>query len=84
VVGSDSGEIPNLIRQSGGGLVFRERDPEALAGALRMMVTEPQKREEWASRGRAWVAENVSLDAAAKRMVGIFEDTLRQSSSRSS
>jgi glycosyltransferase involved in cell wall biosynthesis len=76
VVGSDSGEIPNLIRQSGGGLVFRERDPEALAQALRTMSTEPQRREEMASAGRAWVVENISLDSVAKRMIETFEAAL--------
>jgi len=78
VVGSDSGEIPNLIRQSGGGLVFRERDPEALAHALRAMITEPQLRQEMASAGRAWVAENISLDAVAKRMIETFETAVNR------
>jgi len=73
VVGSDSGEIPNLIRQSGGGSVFRERDPQALAEVLRTIITEPQRREEMASTGRTWVAENISLDAVAKRMIETFE-----------
>lgn len=79
VVGSDSGEIPNLIRQSGGGLVFRERDPEALADALRTMITAPQRREEMASAGSAWVAENISLDAVAKRMIRTFEAAIERS-----
>lgn len=76
VVGSDSGEIPNLLRQSGGGLVFRERDAEALAEALKTMIKDPQRREEMATSGRAWVAENISLDAVAKRMIEAFEGAI--------
>jgi len=79
VVGSDSGEIPNLIRQSGGGLVFRERDPEALAKALKTMITEPHRREEMASAGRVWVSGNISLDAVAERMIETFEAAINRS-----
>jgi len=80
IVGSDSGEIPHLIRQSGGGLVFRERDSDALAEALRIMITEPRRRAEMASAGRAWVIDNISLESVAKRMIATFEDALNVSS----
>jgi glycosyltransferase involved in cell wall biosynthesis len=80
IVGSDSGEIPHLIRQSGGGLVFRERDSDALAQALRIMITEPRRRAVMASAGRAWVIDNISLESVAKRMIATFEDALNVSS----
>jgi len=73
VVGSDSGEIPRLIRESGGGLVFPERNADALADALRTMITKPQQREEWAAAGREWVSANISLEAVATRMIQTFD-----------
>jgi len=73
VVGSDSGEIPRLIKESGGGLVFPERNADALADALRTMITKPQQREEWAAAGREWVSANISLEAVATRMIQTFE-----------
>ena len=79
IVGSDSGEIPHLIRQSGGGLVFPERDSDALAQALRMMITQPRRRAEMASAGRAWVIDNISLEAVAKRMISTFESAINES-----
>lgn len=78
VVGSDSGEIPRLIKESGGGLVFKERNPEDLAAALRTMIEEPQRRETMARAGRAWVAKNISLDAVSDRMIQTFEAALRR------
>jgi len=73
VVGSDSGEIPKLINASGGGLVFAERDPEALASALRRMIEDAPLRAVCAERGRQWVIANVGLqsvaDAIAKTIV---------------
>lgn len=69
VVGSDSGEIPNLIRASDGGLVFPERDANALANTLRRMIMNPDERKSAAARGRQWVIENISLEPVARRMV---------------
>jgi len=68
VVGSDSGEIPNLIRSSGGGLVFPEKNVEALAQALRSFITQPDLRSQYATQGMAWVKEHVSLRSIASRM----------------
>lgn len=70
VVGSDSGEIPKLIRASQGGLVFPERDVKALADALRQLIADCRQRRELADRGRTWVIQNVALDQVATQMVG--------------
>ena len=73
VVGSDSGEIPKLIKESGGGLVFPERNVDALADALKTMISKPQLREELATAGREWVSANISLESVAKQMIQTFE-----------
>jgi glycosyltransferase involved in cell wall biosynthesis len=77
VVGSDSGEIPKLITESGGGLVFPERDAEALAVALRKMIENPPERRAMAERGRKWVSEEISLGSVADRMIETFEAVSR-------
>ncbi len=69
VVGSDSGEIPKLIRASEGGLVFPERNAEALANALRELIVNREERQAMATRGRRWVTEHISLETVAGRMV---------------
>jgi glycosyltransferase involved in cell wall biosynthesis len=68
VVGSDSGEIPNLIRTSGGGVVFPERNAGALAGALRGFLADAEGRKRCAEAGREWVRREVALPAVAARM----------------
>lgn len=68
VVGSDSGEIPHLLRASGGGEIFGERDPNALAETLRRMLTQPALRRTAAESGAAWVRANLSQRAIAERM----------------
>lgn len=68
VIGSDSGEIPTLIRSSGGGLVFPEKDDAALAEGLRRLMEDGSLRRDLADRGRAWVAHEISQEAVARRM----------------
>lgn len=77
VVGSDSGEIPVLIRASGGGLVFPERDAEALSEGIRSLILDPERRRQMAECGRAWVGQSATLEVVARRMAGAMEEAAR-------
>jgi glycosyltransferase involved in cell wall biosynthesis len=65
VVGSDSGEIPVLIGDTGGGITFCERDPADLATALRRLVTDPDLRDRLATAGRAAIADRYTVASVA-------------------
>ena len=52
VLGSDSGEIPTLIRKTGGGMTFHEGDTDALAEKLVLLREQPQMRMELILRGQ--------------------------------
>jgi glycosyltransferase involved in cell wall biosynthesis len=84
VIGSNSGEIPNLIRQSGGGLIFAERDSESLLAALRQLVQDPAAREQYASVGKRWSLEYASLEHVAAKMARTIDDqvAMRKRTSR--
>ena len=73
VVGSDSGEIPNLIRKADGGSIFPERSASELATSLRSLMTQKELREKYADNGRRWVGREVSLAAIAKKMASTLE-----------
>lgn len=77
VVGSDSGEIPVLIRASGGGLVFPERDADALAGCIRILIERSETRREMAESGKRWVGESATLEVVARKMAEAMEEALR-------
>ncbi|MGA9347415.1 MAG: glycosyltransferase [Anaerolineae bacterium] len=65
VVGSDSGEIPNVIGDAG--LVFPEGDVQTLRARLSQLMTDPALREELAQRGRDRVlAHYTQAQVAAK------------------
>lgn len=64
VVGSNSGEIPWLIKLTGGGLVFPEGDHKLLAARLRTLQADPALRRQLAERGRTAVERLFSVPAA--------------------
>jgi glycosyltransferase involved in cell wall biosynthesis len=76
VVGSSSGEIPWVIETSGGGIVFPEGDPAALAAALRRLWSDPGERAELARRGAAGVEASFSPRVAAQRLDGLLRGVL--------
>ena len=74
VIGSSSGEIPNLIQKSNGGLVFAEKDADELAESLRSLMTQNDLRGKYAENGRNWVEREVSLSAVAKKMAATLTE----------
>lgn len=75
VVGSDSGEIPNVIGDAG--LVFREGDERALAERLRKLAEDPPLRESMGQRGRERVLEHYTHAKIARDTVSFYEQVGR-------
>lgn len=65
VVGSDSGEIPWVIRATGGGVVVPEGDSTALAAALAGLRGDAALRDRLARTGRDSVVRQFSTPAVA-------------------
>jgi glycosyltransferase involved in cell wall biosynthesis len=76
VVGSDSGEIPAILRATGGGVVVPERDADALRDAVSRLLTNERSRRDLGSRGRAAVAARFSTTAVAGQLAAAFEEVL--------
>ena len=55
VIGSSSGEIPNVIGDAG--LIFPEGDVDGLASALQTLMDDPSRRDEMGARGRSRVLD---------------------------
>jgi len=68
VVGSDSGNIPNLVEELQSGRVFAERDPRALADAIRELLADPDATAEMAREARRRVQERYGLEAVAEML----------------
>jgi glycosyltransferase involved in cell wall biosynthesis len=82
LVGSDSGEIPYVLRHTGGGLIFPEGKPEALAEQLRVMIIDPEMRGRLAEAGRRVVLRDYTDRALASRFAETVEDAVRRYNTR--
>jgi len=74
VLGSDSGEIPHLIADTGGGLVFPEGRPDALADRLRLLLVDGALRQELSERGRRHVLTHYDQKVVADRFARVLQD----------
>lgn len=68
VVGSDSGQIPYLIRDTGGGLVFPEGDANALADTLTGLIRNPAERQRLGEVGSEAVEKRYTCNAVARTL----------------
>lgn len=67
VIGSESGEIPHLIRRLGHGVIVPEAEPEALYLAMRRLLEQPALLEDLRELGRREAVAQFAHDALAYR-----------------
>ena len=67
VVGTDSGEIGNMLRALGGGLVVPESNPIELANAILTLMIHPEQRKEFARTGAQAVRTRFDQNVIAKQ-----------------
>ncbi len=75
VVGSDSGEIPNVIGQAG--LVFPEGDVDALRARLQRLLDEPALWQTLSTRGRARLLARFTQSRVAADTVAVYEQVMQ-------
>lgn len=76
VIGSDSGEIPHVIGDSG--LVFPEGDPVALADRLTQLIKHPEQRRTLAHKGYKRAMEQYTNKALATELLAFYQELLVQ------
>lgn len=74
VIGSSSGEIPNVI--SDAGLIFPERKPKELQNILLCLLNQPELSEELSQRGRTRVLKHYTQAALAKSYYDLYQEML--------
>lgn len=77
VVGSDSGQIPILIKETGGGLVFQEGNANDLAEKLSCLIDDPAKRALLGETGRAAVQSAFTYEAVADQLYSILQTAVK-------
>jgi glycosyltransferase involved in cell wall biosynthesis len=74
VIGSDSGEIPNVVGDAG--LIMPEGDASALRDGLLKLSTHPELRQMYASRGRARVLEQFTQEQVARKIAAVYQQVM--------
>jgi glycosyltransferase involved in cell wall biosynthesis len=74
VVGSNSGEIPNVIGDAG--LVTPEGDANALANALMKLMADPALARDLGRRGRARALEQFTHASVAEQTVRVYRQVM--------
>ncbi|MBE9167521.1 glycosyltransferase family 4 protein [Pleurocapsales cyanobacterium LEGE 06147] len=74
VIGSDSGEIPNVIGDAG--LVFPEGDAEALRNCLQQLMEKPELAQQLAQKGYERTIEKYTNKALAKQQLEFYQELL--------
>lgn len=77
VIGSSSGEIPEVLGEAG--LIFPEDEPRRLEEHLRSLCAHPEERAMMAERGRARVAKLFSWELIARRTCELYNEVLGRS-----
>lgn len=70
VIGSDSGEIPNVIGDAG--LIFPENDEEALHQHLRQLMQSTTLRDELGQKGRQRVLNHYTQSQIANETIAVY------------
>ena len=68
VIGSDSGEIPNVVNGAAGGVIVPEGDVKALAEAMASLIGDANARQRLGDMGREHVRRNYSTPIVAGRL----------------
>jgi glycosyltransferase involved in cell wall biosynthesis len=75
VIGSDSGEIPNVIGDAG--LIFQENDAGGLRHHLLCLQQQPELRRELAEKGRQRVLARYTQQQVAAQTVAVYKAVMQ-------
>jgi len=76
VVQPELGAFPEIVELTGGGLIYKENTPEALALSLEKLLSDPEKLDKLSRAGREGVEKHFHIDMQAERMVKIYQDAV--------
>jgi glycosyltransferase involved in cell wall biosynthesis len=73
VVQPSHGSFPELIEQTGGGVLVPPGDAQALADALAQLLNDEPRRQQLGSAGRMFVESNLTETQMAQRMFDVYQ-----------
>ena len=77
VVASRFGGFPEVVQDGVTGLLVPPQDPAALAGALRAVLADPERRRQMGQAGQCWVREQFHWEQVAERVLEAYREVLQ-------
>ena len=74
----DVGGFGELVKGTGGGILYEPNTPEALAEALDGLLSDPERARRLGDRGRESVLDRFNVEKTASDMLAIYTDLLRR------
>ena len=68
--------FPEIIGLTGGGVIYEENTPEALALALEKLLSDPDEMDRLSRSGKEGVDKHFHIDVQAERMVEVYESAI--------
>ena len=70
------GAFPEIVGLAGGGVIYGENTPEALALALEELLSDPVEMDRLSRAGNEGVDKHFHIDVQAERMVKVYADAV--------
>ncbi len=70
------GAFPEIIELTGGGVLYKENTPEALAQALEKLLSDPEEMDRLSRTGAEGVDKHFHIDVQAERMVEVYANAV--------
>lgn len=78
VVGTKTGAIPQLINESGGGVLVEPASPEQLSNALLKLLADPVERKNMGIKARKYVIKNYSWEKIASETLALYQRIIQR------
>ena len=70
------GAFPEIVELTGGGVIFKDNKPEALALALEKLLSDPKEMDRLSRAGKEGVDKHFHIDVQAERMVEVYQSAI--------
>jgi glycosyltransferase involved in cell wall biosynthesis len=76
------GASPEIIEITGGGVLYKENTPEALALALEKLLSDPEEMDRLSKKGKVGVDKHFHIDIQAARMIDVYEKAIQNNNQK--
>jgi glycosyltransferase involved in cell wall biosynthesis len=66
------GAFPEVLATTGGGIIYRENNPEGLSSALKQLLDDPERLMQLSEEARKGAEQHLSINELAKELVEVY------------